>query len=75
MLFWITVLSGLWLVYWYKATRVPKNFPPGPRYPLPVLGDLHLLGSNLQNGLRCGEKTPYVSPTKNKEKIFPNLAE
>ena len=33
-----------------KSSRQPKNFPPGPRKPLPLIGDAYLLGGNLYKG-------------------------
>ncbi len=36
----------LGLVYYIKSSQHPERFPPGPRAPLPVLGDAYLLGQD-----------------------------
>lgn len=30
---------SLFALYWWLSTKHPKSFPPGPRFPLPFLGD------------------------------------
>ncbi len=38
--------------YWFLvATRLPKDFPPGPRFTLPVLGNALQLGWRMQTGI------------------------
>ena len=43
LLIFLSALSIWW--YWKKVWIYPTNFPPGPRFPLPVLGDAIALGS------------------------------
>ena len=42
-----TVLTGLFLYYWYSKTKIPNKFPDGPLgYPIigyPALGKTHLI--------------------------------
>ena len=38
------------VLWWVVATLPPKNFPPGPRFPLPVVGDALKIGKNLVKG-------------------------
>ena len=34
-------------LYWFLvATRQPNNFPPGPRWSLPVMGNALQIGAN-----------------------------
>ena len=44
----ITIL----LIFWYiKSRQHPTNFPPGPRFPLPIIGDAHTIGKDFSKGL------------------------
>ena len=38
-LFLVLFAITLFGIYWWISTRHPKDFPPGPRFPLPFLGD------------------------------------
>ena len=40
----IALVVGL-ATYWFMSTRHPKNFPPGPRFPLPFVGDSYVIGN------------------------------
>ena len=44
----------LLLIFWYykKSIRHPNDFPPGPRLPLPVLGDSYKLGKDFAFGFQ-----------------------
>jgi len=41
------ILFLLVAVLWFRSKRHPKNFPPGPRFPLPLIGDAWVLGSDV----------------------------
>ena len=46
-------MRGNTVIFWYfkKTSRHPNDFPPGPRLPLPILGDSYKLGiKNLEFG-------------------------
>ena len=47
LIVFLAILIGLW--YW-KSWRHPKDFPPGPRLPIPVVGDAYVLGNDLAKG-------------------------
>ena len=52
MLIQITILIGLLIIWWYKKSTKPANFPPGPaKYPI--------FGSYFET-LRPGEKRPNL---------------
>ena len=52
MLIQITILIGLLIIWWYKKSTKPTNFPPGPaKYPI--------FGSYFET-LRPGEKRPNL---------------
>ena len=39
-------------IFWYwKSSKHPESFPPGPRRPLPIIGDGYVLGGDLAKGL------------------------
>ena len=40
----------LFLAWWLRSTRHPKDFPPGPRFPLPFLGDFLALKGDVFEG-------------------------
>ncbi len=46
----VFVLFIFW--YWKKVWIYPRNFPPGPRFPLPIVGDALSLGMDLSVGLK-----------------------
>ena len=48
----ILIVLSCFLIVWYfiKSSKHPKHFPPGPRLPLPILGDSYLLGKDLTSG-------------------------
>ena len=49
----LLVFIGVLFIFWYiKSRGHPKNFPPGPRLPLPILGDSYKLGKNLNSGFQ-----------------------
>ena len=48
-LLFFTILIGCWYLKSYKH---PKNYPPGPRLPLPFVGDAYVLGSDLDRGFK-----------------------
>ena len=39
-------------LWFYITSRLPSSFPPGPRFPLPFIGDTIYLGSNIVTGLK-----------------------
>jgi len=47
ILIFILVLS---IILYVKSCRHPKNYPPGPRLPLPLVGDGYLLGQDFNAG-------------------------
>ena len=49
----LLIFIAILLIFWYiKSKKHPKDFPPGPRLPLPVLGDSYKLGTNFVSGLQ-----------------------
>ena len=48
----IPFLLILLTVYHIKKSRLPKDFPPGPRFPLPFVGDGYILGSDVTTGFQ-----------------------
>ena len=48
----VFVVTFLFVWYW-QNWKHPKKFPPGPRLPLPIVGDAYLLGKEVFTGL-CG---------------------
>ena len=39
------------ILFWYITSwRHPKFFPPGPRLPIPLIGDAYLLGKDVSEG-------------------------
>ena len=49
ILVFFAVISLVW--YW-KSCQHTKTFPPGPRCPLPILGDAYILGNDLEKGFK-----------------------
>ncbi len=49
LLFLLSALVAL-SAWWVLRRRLPAGFPPGPRAPLPVLGDLLSVGTDLTRG-------------------------
>ncbi len=48
----LLIITAL-LLYWFLvATKHPKGFPPGPKICLPVIGNLHEVGTNIVDGYR-----------------------
>jgi len=47
----LAILAALLFFIWKKAFPYPKNFPPGPRFPLPIAGDGYVLGKHVTSGL------------------------
>ncbi len=47
----VLVLSGLSL-WWFRSKRLPPDFPPGPRFPLPLVGDAFALGRDVTQGFK-----------------------
>ena len=49
----LIIFLGILFVWWYKKKvwLYPANFPPGPRFPLPVVGDAIALGQDVAVGL------------------------
>ena len=39
------------ILYWFYISRLPSNFPPGPRIPLPIMGDLWRLGNDVPKAM------------------------
>ena len=47
----LLISFGILVIYWFLiATRHPKNFPPGPRWSLPVLGNALDIGTDMGVG-------------------------
>ena len=44
----VLFLGTLW--YYVKSFKHPKDFPPGPRLPLPIMGDAYILGEDFASG-------------------------
>ena len=51
MLLWLGAFVAL-CVLWFLSKRHPPNFPPGPRLPLPLIGDAYVLGKDVTQGFR-----------------------
>ena len=49
LLVFFAIIIGFW--YW-KSYRLPKDYPPGPRLPVPLVGDAYVLGSDLDRGFK-----------------------
>ena len=49
LIVFFAILIGFW--YW-KSFSHPKDYPPGPRLPLPLVGDAYILGSDLDTGFQ-----------------------
>ena len=45
-------IAFLILLWYSKSYRHPKEFPPGPRLPLPIIGDSYKLGKDLLSGFQ-----------------------
>ena len=46
----IVFLLVLAIVLYIKSWKHPKNFPPGPRFPVPLLGDGYVIGTKFSDG-------------------------
>lgn len=46
----ILALAIGFAIYWYFSTKHPSKFPPGPRFPLPIVGDAYVLGEDVVEG-------------------------
>ena len=46
----IAVIVVLLVIHHFRKFRYPKNFPPGPRFPLPFIGDGYVMGQDLTKG-------------------------
>ena len=42
----LVFLVTLFSFYYFKSTRHPPKFPPGPRAPIPIFGDAYVLGED-----------------------------
>ena len=51
MFYLVVVLSLLAFIWYWKTSQLPKNFPPGPRFPLPIVGDAYILGRDISGGM------------------------
>ena len=47
----LIALFVIWLVWFIKSSILPEKFPPGPRFPLPLMGDAYRLGEKMGAGL------------------------
>ena len=53
----ITLLFILLLLILYrKSWNHPKSFPPGPRFPIPFLGDAYMIGNDYNTGFHLLHK-------------------
>ena len=53
MLNFVALFLAFLIIIWYvKSSIHPKSFPPGPRRPLPVIGDTYVMGGDLALGFR-----------------------
>ena len=50
MWFAFGILAIVLLALHVKKYRQPKMFPPGPRFPFPLIGDGYLMGTDLTRG-------------------------
>ena len=46
----IAFILALGIVWYIRSYRYPKDFPPGPRLPLPFIGDAYVLGKDYNIG-------------------------
>ena len=46
----IIIILVLLFVWYIISFRHPKYFPPGPKLPLPLIGDAYLLGKDFSSG-------------------------
>lgn len=46
----IALLFLILAIYWWLSVKHPKKFPPGPRLPLPGIGDALSLRGNVVTG-------------------------
>ena len=46
----IIIILILLFVWYIISFRHPKYFPPGPKLPLPLIGDAYLLGKDFSSG-------------------------
>ena len=48
----LVTLIVMFLAWFWKTSQHSKKFPPGPRCPVPVLGDAYVLGDDLEKGFK-----------------------
>lgn len=48
----LVTLIVMFLTWFWKKSQHSKKFPPGPRFPVPVLGDAYVLGDDLEKGFK-----------------------
>ena len=51
----ITIIL-LVLILYIKSWSHPKGFPPGPRFPIPFLGDTYMVGNDYKTGFHLLHK-------------------
>jgi len=44
------------IALWLQYKKHPEKFPPGPRFPLPLIGDGYILGRDMADGNANNEK-------------------
>ena len=53
MIYLLIIFSIIFGILLYiKSFKHPKNFPPGPRLPFPIIGDIYKLRKDFPNSLR-----------------------
>ena len=48
----IVFILVLGIIWYFKTCSHPKDFPPGPRLPVPLIGDSYVLGGDFNRGFR-----------------------